>query len=227
MKLYLPFDGNVKLSSPYGYRTLNGVKEFHKGLDLVGLDDSKIIAPCDGVVGSSTIITDKSNLTWQWGNYVRLDTSDGLYIFMCHMASRNVIVGQKVRKGDVLGVMGSTGYSFAPHTHFEVRDASGQSLNPCQFLGIENTGGSVFRNPKEEKQSTAVPKDEKKEQIERGKEIYEDLMAYLSSLGESDWSKKEGYFAKAKKKGIMDGASPRCFVTREQLAAVEGREGIL
>ena len=141
MKLYLPFNGRVKVTSTFGNRTLNGAADYHKGLDLVALDDITLRAPCDGVIGSSTIITDKNNLTWQWGNYIRLDTADGLFVFMCHLASRAVEAGQRVKKGDVIGVMGNTGYSTGPHTHFEVRNAKGESLNPAQFLGIENKAG--------------------------------------------------------------------------------------
>lgn len=150
MKLYLPFDGNVNLTSPFGYRTLNGQSDYHKGVDLVGADDITVRAPCDGVIGQSTMIPQSSgNLTWQWGNYVRLDTNDGLFIFMCHLAIRSVIAGQKVKRGDIIGVMGNTGYSFGAHTHFEVRNAKGESLNPCQFLGIENKVG-IYKNQEDD-----------------------------------------------------------------------------
>lgn len=146
MKIYLPFNGNVKLTSPFGNRILNGTADYHKGVDLVGVDDNRVIAPCDGVIGSSAIVPQSSgDLTWQWGNYVRLDTSDGLHIFMCHMASRNVVAGQKVKRGDPLGVMGNTGYSFGAHTHFEIRNSLGVSINPCPLLGISNREG-VYKN---------------------------------------------------------------------------------
>ena len=137
------FIGQYKVTSPYGSRTLNGKVEHHKGIDLVGVDDITVYAPCDGVIGASTIITSKSNLTWQWGNYVRLDTDDGKHsIFMCHLASRFVAKGQKVKKGDKLGVMGNTGYSFGAHTHFEVRKkGTSTTVDPADFIGIPNKVG--------------------------------------------------------------------------------------
>ncbi len=204
-KLYLPFDGRVYLSSPFGWRNLNGVRDYHKGVDLVGQDDITVRAPCDGVIGQSTIITDKNNLTWQWGNYVRLDTADGLYIFMCHMSERFVTAGQKVTRGQALGIMGNTGYSFGAHTHFEVRNARGESLNPCGYLGVENKTG-YYKN-EEEKMD-----DEKKTTAE---------------LPESEWSKKEGWWAKATERGIVDGTNPRGNLTREQFIAVLGRLGLI
>lgn len=150
MKMNLPYkSGKVTLTSHFGWRTLNGQRDYHKGVDLSGTDKT-LVAPCDGVIGSSTIITDKSNLTWQWGNYIRIDTADGLKIFMCHMASRKVKVGQKVKAGDVVGVEGNTGYSFGSHCHFEVRK-NGESVDPTPYLGIPNEWGQydIKTAPKE------------------------------------------------------------------------------
>lgn len=150
MKMNLPYQsGKVTLTSHFGWRTLNGQRDYHKGVDLSGTDKT-LVAPCDGVIGSSTIITDKSNLTWQWGNYIRIDTADGLKIFMCHMAARKVKVGQKVKAGDVVGIEGNTGYSFGSHCHFEVRK-SGESVDPTPYLGIPNEWGQydIKAAPKE------------------------------------------------------------------------------
>lgn len=150
MKMNLPYQsGKVTLTSHFGWRTLNGSRDYHKGVDLSGTDKT-LVAPCDGVIGSSTIITDKSNLTWQWGNYIRIDTADGLKIFMCHMAVRKVKVGQKVKAGDVVGIEGNTGYSFGSHCHFEVRK-NGESVDPTPYLGIPNEWGQydIKAAPKE------------------------------------------------------------------------------
>lgn len=150
MKMNLPYkSGKVTLTSHFGWRTLNGSRDYHKGVDLSGTDKT-LVAPCDGVIGSSTIITDKSNLTWQWGNYIRIDTADGLKIFMCHMAQRKVKVGQKVKAGDVVGIEGNTGYSFGSHCHFEVRK-NGESVDPTPYLGISNEWGQydIKAAPKE------------------------------------------------------------------------------
>ncbi len=133
----LPYQsGWVTLTSHYGKRILNGKEDYHNGIDLCGTDKT-LVSPCDGVIGQSTIIMDKSNLTWQWGNYVRIDRADGLKIYMCHMAERRVKAGQKIKAGEVVGVEGNTGYSFGSHVHFEVRK-NGVAVNPCPYLGVKN-----------------------------------------------------------------------------------------
>lgn len=141
----LPYEGNVYVSSPFGIRDLNGAKVYHAGVDLVGRDDKTIRAPADGTITTSTIITDHSNKTWEWGNYVRLDTEDGYRVFMCHMKKRLVSVGQKVKEGDPLGIEGNTGYSYGSHCHFEVRRGN-VAVNPCPLLGIENKAGNTYYN---------------------------------------------------------------------------------
>ena len=142
----LPYkNGACRVSSPYGNRILNGVPGWHNGIDLVGLDgDRLLVAPCDGVIRTSTLIPkNDTDDTWEWGNYIRLDTNDGYVVFMCHMAERRVKAGQKVKAGDVVGVQGNTGYSFGEHCHFEVR-RNGAVVNPAPLLGIANAVG-VYR----------------------------------------------------------------------------------
>lgn len=136
----LPYkSGMMTVTSKFGWRNLNGKQDYHKGVDLSGTDKT-LVAPCDGVVRSSTMIKDKTNSTWEWGNYIRIDTDDGRQVFMCHMKKRNVHVGQRVKAGDVVGIEGNTGYSFGSHCHFEVRE-NGVSIDPTPLLGIANNWG--------------------------------------------------------------------------------------
>lgn len=138
-----PFaSGRFRITSPFGWRTLNSIKDYHKGIDIVDLSGSKeISAIAAGTVLQSRIITNKSNLTWQWGNYVSYRTKDGYTIYCCHMDSRKVKKGDTLEPGDVIGIMGNTGYSFGAHTHFEVRNSSGVSINAAEYLGIPNAIG--------------------------------------------------------------------------------------
>lgn len=141
--MIIPFkSNNVKLTSPYGSRTLNGKTDFHSGYDLVGVGTADVTAAVGGKVVVSRIITDKSNLTWQWGNYVCILGDDGRYYYYCHLASRAVGKGDTVKVGDKLGVMGNTGYSLGAHLHFEVREKDGKTtVNPETILGIPNKVG--------------------------------------------------------------------------------------
>lgn len=138
--MQLPFKGKNKLTSTYGMRTLDGQTKMHKGIDLVGVDDKTVYSPADGEVLVSRIVTDKSNNTWKWGNYVCIGTNDGLQIYMCHLSKRFVKMGDKVKVGDPIGIEGNTGYSFGSHTHFEIRE-NGVSVNPAPYLNITNEKG--------------------------------------------------------------------------------------
>jgi len=143
MKLNLPYrSGTVRVSSPYGTRTLNGVQELHKGVDLVG-SDKTIVAPCDGWIGWAGFANDAASggKTHEWGNYIRIETDEGYKIYLCHLESVSVRERQRVRAGDVLGREGSTGKSTGNHCHFEVRK-DGKSTDPTPFLGIANRIGS-------------------------------------------------------------------------------------
>lgn len=145
MILTLPYRGRIQFTSPFGERTLNGSADWHNGIDLVGLEEKVIRAPCAGTVGVSTMIYKEADRgrTWEWGNYVRIDTADGLRVYLCHMAERYVSAGQRVNAGDPLGVEGETGFAFGSHVHLEVR-AGNQAVNPCPMLGIENRAGVLL-----------------------------------------------------------------------------------
>jgi murein DD-endopeptidase MepM/ murein hydrolase activator NlpD len=132
------YQGEYDITSPFGPRTLeNGDKRPHKGIDCVGRDNKYIVVPTNGKIVSSQIITNKANPTWEWGNYVKMDDLNGYYLFFCHLNKRLVTAGQIVKKGQVIGVEGQTGYSFGSHLHFEVRRKSDNvSIDPLQYQKI-------------------------------------------------------------------------------------------
>ena len=138
----IPFDcDSVRVTSTYGNRVLNGEKQFHGGYDMVGGGSSDVCSVVGGTVVHSRIITDKSNPTWQWGNYVCIKGNDGRLYYYCHLKCRAVAAGQTVEAGGKIGVMGNTGYSFGAHLHFEVREGS-KVINPEGVLGIANKTGT-------------------------------------------------------------------------------------
>ncbi|MEE0970123.1 MAG: M23 family metallopeptidase [Clostridia bacterium] len=140
--MIIPFKcDTVRLTSAYGDRVLNGSRQFHGGYDLVGVGSYEVTAAVSGKVIRSRIITDKSNTTWQWGNYVCVRDKDGLDYYYCHLASRAVSEGDTVKAGDKLGIMGNTGYSFGAHLHFEVRRGT-KKISPEEILGIPNVPGT-------------------------------------------------------------------------------------
>lgn len=122
-----PLDG-VKLTSSFGMRThpvLGGARA-HKGIDLAAPVGTPIYATADGVVG-------KASWFGGYGLYVQLEHGNNLETRYGHMSRLNVAEGQTVRKGEVIGYVGSTGRSTGPHLHYEVRVA-GAAVNPLPYM---------------------------------------------------------------------------------------------
>ena len=113
----------------YGMKAdpFTGYKQFHSGIDIANRTGTPIYATADGVVTSACYLSSGlgSQVTINHGyNYV---TQYG------HMSKINVRRGQTIRRGDVIGLIGSTGYSTGPHLHYEVH-RNGRSVNPLEYI---------------------------------------------------------------------------------------------
>ena len=117
------------LSSRFGNRNdpFTGKKEFHKGLDFAGKKGSEVVAVGDGVVSWS-------GKRSGYGNLVEVTHGNGYVTRYGHNERNLVKVGDTVRKGQLLALMGSTGRSTGPHVHFEVLH-NGKAVNPAKYLG--------------------------------------------------------------------------------------------
>lgn len=116
------------ITSGFGLRQhpLLGTWRAHSGLDLAAPYGSPIVATSDGVV---------STAAWQggYGLLVTLDHGGGVQTRYGHMSRLNVVAGQQIRKGGVIGYVGSTGMSTGPHLHYEIR-MNGRAINPAPHL---------------------------------------------------------------------------------------------
>ncbi len=116
------------LSSKFGSRIdpFTGKRETHKGIDVAGKEGSIILAVGDGVV---TFAGERKG----YGNLVELDHGKGYTTRYAHNQDHLVSIGETVRKGQPVALMGSTGRSTGPHVHVEVlRD--GKQVNPAKYL---------------------------------------------------------------------------------------------
>lgn len=125
----LPCDGRV--SSLYGWRKLNGVDDFHLGLDIANVTGTQIFAMHDGVVDVATYHT-------SYGNYVDILRNDGIVSRYAHLSSFKVTKGQSVKGGDIIAHMGNTGNSFGSHLHFEFHKPKGTRYNPCPSFKVND-----------------------------------------------------------------------------------------
>lgn len=130
---------NGRQTSGYGMRRhpLLGYSRFHRGLDFGAPHGAPIHAVTDGVV---------SFAGWHGGHgkYVKLSHSGGLATAYAHMSRYAVKAGQRVRQGQVIGYVGSTGLSTGPHLHYEVY-RNGASIDP-RTLKISSTTALAARD---------------------------------------------------------------------------------
>jgi murein DD-endopeptidase MepM/ murein hydrolase activator NlpD len=116
------------LSSSMGNRAdpFTGEKDFHPGLDISADKGDPVYATADGKVVNASA-------AGNYGNLVILDHGYGLETRYGHLSAFKVEMGQTVKRGDLLGLVGSTGRATSSHLHYEVR-ANGRILNPLQLL---------------------------------------------------------------------------------------------
>lgn len=121
-----PVDG--WMTSKFGYRTspFTGQKEFHSGLDISNKSGTEVLATANGSVSYAA---GKMFI----GNMVMIDHGYGRVTKYGHLKKILVKQGQKVKRGDVIALLGNTGRSTGPHVHYEVR-INGTPVNPLKYI---------------------------------------------------------------------------------------------
>jgi len=121
-----PVEGDI--SSPYGRRDnpFGGERTFHSGVDISGPPGTPIRATADGVVSYS-------GWTQYSGYVVLIEHGCGFSTAYAHNRSNTVKVGQRVKRGEIINYIGSSGKSTGPHVHYGVWE-KGKSVNPSKFL---------------------------------------------------------------------------------------------
>ena len=123
----MPVNG-ASLTSGYGMRwhPVTGGHRAHKGVDLAQPVGSPVYATADGMVS-------KADWFSSYGLFISLEHGGNIQTRYGHLSRLNVAAGQAVRKGDLIGYVGSTGRSTGPHLHYEVRIA-GLAVNPTAYM---------------------------------------------------------------------------------------------
>lgn len=120
----------VRISDFFGLRRrhpVTGLTSFHRGLDFAGAPGTPIHATGDGIVIRASYSFDG------YGNQVVIDHGFGYKTRYAHLQSINVTEGQKVKRTEVIGLMGSSGRSTGPHLHYEVL-LRNTSVNPINYF---------------------------------------------------------------------------------------------
>lgn len=121
-----PCSGRV--TAAYGYRKspFNGHREIHKGMDIAGPSGTSIVATADGVVSFVGRRKD-------FGRVIEIDHGRGIITRYAHCQKILKKLGAKVKRGETIALMGSTGRSTGSHLHYEVR-LNGIPLDPAKFI---------------------------------------------------------------------------------------------
>ncbi len=116
------------VASGFGYRSdpFTKVRKFHAGMDFSAKTGAPVFATGDGVVQRA------DNTASGYGNHIVLRHGFGYETLYAHLSKYNVKRGQKVKRGDIIGFVGSTGRSEGPHLHYEVHK-NGEVVNPLNF----------------------------------------------------------------------------------------------
>jgi len=116
------------LGNGFGWRRdpFTGMRDFHQGLDLVAPIGTKVVAPADGIVT-------KAGPAGGFGNSVFISHGYGIITRYGHLASYNVKVGQRVKRGDVVATVGTTGRSTGPHLHYELL-VHQRNVDPIKYI---------------------------------------------------------------------------------------------
>ena len=119
-----------ELSSLFS-RTRSKGRRRHLGIDIIAPKGALIYAALDGIV---ELVSNGGKGFQGYGRVIMINHSGQLWTLYSHCATLNVKVGQRVKQGDVVATVGSTGRATTNHLHFEVRNAKGTALDPMKYL---------------------------------------------------------------------------------------------
>lgn len=118
----------LAFTSNFGFRSdpFRGSRAMHAGVDIPGPIGTPIYATADGVVG-------RAQRLGGYGNYIEIEHGQGIQTRYGHLSQILVAPNARIKRGDLIGRMGSTGRSTGSHLHYEVR-LDGRAVNPMPFL---------------------------------------------------------------------------------------------
>jgi murein DD-endopeptidase MepM/ murein hydrolase activator NlpD len=117
-----------RMASGFGYRSdpFTKARKFHEGMDFTAKTGAPVFASGDGIVSRA------DNNASGFGNHIVIRHGFGYETLYAHLSRYKARVGQYVKRGDIIGYVGSTGRSEAPHLHYEVHK-NGDVVNPLNF----------------------------------------------------------------------------------------------
>jgi murein DD-endopeptidase MepM/ murein hydrolase activator NlpD len=116
------------LTAGFGYRRspFTGLRQMHEGVDISNSVGTRVIAPADGMVSYAGPLGG-------FGNVVSLDHGHNISTFYAHLQQHKVSQGQRIKRGDLIALVGTTGRATGPHLHYEIQ-VNGSPVNPSKYV---------------------------------------------------------------------------------------------
>ncbi|MDD5150258.1 MAG: M23 family metallopeptidase [Flavobacterium sp.] len=117
-----------RMASGFGYRSdpFTKARKMHEGMDFTSKTGTPVFATGDGIIAQA------DNRASGFGNHIVIRHGFGYETLYAHLSKYNCRPGQRIKRGDIIGFVGSTGRSEAPHLHYEVHK-NGKVVNPLNF----------------------------------------------------------------------------------------------
>ncbi len=131
---------NGRLLSPFGHRDdpFSGAMAFHAGVDISAAMGTPVRAAADGIVVQAEVCSG-------YGKLIVIDHGNGITTYYAHLSRFDVVDGQEIRRGQIIGATGKSGRAVSPHLHYEVR-IGGSPVNPYQFLARASAAAAAKRD---------------------------------------------------------------------------------
>lgn len=213
----------------------------HGGVDLGWVSDpnTPVIAHSDGTVtyvqtgyGNSSTATGNAS----YGNMVKIQHPNGMYTLYAHLSKVLVKTKETVKKGQIIGYMGNTGYSDGSHLHFEVHDNNDKRVDPTPYIDSDLPNLPTSDNKEDNDMDEATVKKIAKEiatQVSEevskriAVEVYTRIQTDLDKAPASSWAQpaidyvvQNGYMENVNKDGGYGIARPRQALTRQEMAQI-------
>jgi len=207
---------NARLTSKFGWRNIGYGNEWHQGVDLASTGKVPIYASAAGVISRAQVLSSYGKVV-MIKHIVNGKTYETNY---AHLDSYCVRVGQSVKQGQQIGIMGNSGRAFGIHLHYEIHNGKwdkGQpnAIDPMKYISLTNEANTNLISKGELTMSQYA------ELLNKIKELEETLKTKQAIIPSRKAAKIHNTaWEWLRNKGITDGSSPQNFLTREQFATM-------
>ncbi|MFJ8086920.1 M23 family metallopeptidase [Lysinibacillus sp. NPDC095746] len=203
---------NARLTSKFGWRDIGYGKEWHQGVDLASTGKVPVHASAAGVISRAQVLSSYGNVV-MIRHTINGKTYETNY---AHLDSSCVQVGQRVKQGQTIGIMGNTGRAFGIHLHFEIHNGTwekGQpnAIDPMKFITLTNKTTN-------EGELTMSQYNELLNKIKELEDALKTKQAVIPTRKATETHNAAWEWLKCQ--GITNGSNPQNFLTREQFATM-------